>query len=158
MQGRERKIPQTAIILFCTDNQGRERQSKVESLVWYPDPLKSGIDLSWESWRKLRAYRLKELELCWIPFAANGLDGAHRVRQSKEVSELCGVIVYLVISQEEEYGPRGNTDVGQGSEEISASPLHVLCSLFCFFHGEKCYHWLLSEFSSQSCGAQPCEI
>lgn len=46
MQGRERKIQEAVIILFFTDdNQGREKQSKVESLVWYPDPLKSDIDL-----------------------------------------------------------------------------------------------------------------
>lgn len=94
MQGRERKIQEAVIILFFTDgNQGRERQSKVESLVWYPDPLKSEIDLSWESRRKLRAYRLKEPELRWIPFAANGLDGAHSVQQSKEESKLCAVII-----------------------------------------------------------------
>ena len=100
-QGRERKVQETVIILFFTaDNQGRERQSKVESLVWYPDPLKSGIDLSWESWRKPRTHRLKESELHWIPFAANGLDGAYGVGQSKEGRKLCGVIVCLVISQE----------------------------------------------------------
>lgn len=77
MQGREREVKEVVIILFFTDViQGGERQNKVESLVWYSDILKSGTDLSWESWRKLRAYHLKELGLCWIPFAKNRLDGA----------------------------------------------------------------------------------
>lgn len=132
MQGKEREIKEAVIVLFFSDNNW-DRKAKQRQKAW------CDILTRWsralishgsheESWEQITSKK----GLCWIPFAANGLDGACSIRQSQEVKKLCRVIVQL-FPRSKEYSPRGTTGIGQVGKRSAwlGSALQI--------HSRQCY-------------------
>lgn len=91
----KREIKEAVIALFFSDNnQGRKSKQRQKAwcdilTCWSQALISHGSHE--ESWEHITSKK----GLCWIPFAANGLDGACSDRQSQKVNKLCRVIFQL---------------------------------------------------------------